>query len=306
MNELYNILWIVFYSVAIFTPFFILGGVQRHGPDKKSGTVVGLLLAIIYIIFGISFLVLIFASVGFFSGRFLDLDKRWFRSAFSFGLIVAFLDTFWPSRLVFFSPLTVNRPTLMSLLIGIFGQEEYHRGGSLYGMGRIVFEQEVTLFGKYPILAGYPDAVGAPRVEVQIIISLIMLCLIFLVVWSIMKFIKRGTKPRALFFAGCIFGFTLLPIQGFILFALICSGLIGKYAYKVDLVPVFLKSLSFSEMFVIVAGYTVLYHLVFAEGIIDGFGWHTIDWGMIYATIGVFSMLLGPVIAQSAQNKYKL
>ena len=77
------------------------------------------------------------------------------------------------------------------------------------------------------------------------------------------------------------------------------------YSHKQVCLPIracssFLRSLSFRAILCFFTAYIMLYHdhLSYAEGLIDGLGMMAINWGSVYSSIGVFSFLLGIVIAR--------
>lgn len=295
-----TLLWLLPYGAMIFVPFLVLGQAMRRGIGKNLG-VVAILLTLSHMISGVPLFALVFASSGLLTGRFVNINQRIPRLAFWAALLLAVFETLWPSRLIFFSPLTVNRPTLLRLFQGIVQGTQYHRGVTLYFQGEPIAEQEVTLFGKYPILVGYPDHIKMLRVELQVLISIAAFFLILLVVLGIMRGLGKRDRKIGLLIAGSIFGIGLLPIHGFILITVAASFLIGTYVHRSGLSPRCLTSIPFGSALLIVAAYIAFYHLSFSEGLTDGFSHAEINWLSTYSDIGVFSLLLGTTLA--AVNK---
>lgn len=246
-NGIYSYLWLVFYAVAIFTPFFLLGGIKRLGLSGKGSIIVGFLLAVTYIFCGFPYFALIFALLGFISGWILNLSKGIYQFTILFGLIAAFCDTILPSGLVLLSP----------------------------------------------------------RISVIFVFITIILAVFFIALFAvlaIMKFVKRGSQQMALISAFSIVVLTVLAVHELILLALLCTVLIGFYAKQSDFTPYILRSLSFRAKLLIIAAYIVLFELRYEADLVRSIPLvHPSVYGAP-AIIGIFSLLIGLVLAQEGRT----
>lgn len=293
----YDYLWIAFYAVSVFTPFFILGGIRRHGHLSKAGIVAGFFLAATLCFSGLQILTFIFALAGSLTGALLKFDKKKFRLAVLIGFIVALHDVLWPSRLIFLSPLTVNNPTFLNFILGFFQTGEPSNNWTKSFNGYAVSKGSSGLFGTNSIVTGYPEHVGL-RVEIKIVIAIALFFILFLAIRGIMKLLKRDNPRAALLSSAGIMGFTLLPFDIAVLVTFICAIFIGRSAFKADLVPDFLRLSSLRRLMAILPIFFTVYFLCYAEGVSDSFGsyFHSINWGAICAPTGVFSLMLGMVL----------
>jgi hypothetical protein len=299
LADVYNYVWIAFYSGTIFVIFFLLGGAIRCKTASSSGYILTVILAFANAIWGVALISLPSALAGFLTGRIARISTRIFQLLTWIGVASVLCEALWPSRFVIFSPLTINRPTLAKLGIGILTGAEYQRGGTLMFMGEAKAEQEVTLFGKYPILCGYPAEIHMMRVEMQILISAVLLLCLLLTSFYLFRRVGQRSRNIGLIASLSVYAVLLLPIHGFILVPMILALLAGRYAAQAELVPYFLRPSTTVGIVALTVCCIAVYHLNYAQSLMDGFGWLSISWESMYS-VGCFcSVILGAATVPS-------
>ncbi|MBW2737672.1 MAG: hypothetical protein JRE64_02250 [Deltaproteobacteria bacterium] len=303
--EIYNMAWVAFYAVITAVPFTLFAAARRRSGGSKGIIVAAVLLALIHLITGVPALAFIALALGLILGLFLSSRKTALAVILVVGVLAVVTDAFWPSKFPIASELTTNRPTLLRLIVGIAKGDEYHRGGTGYSQGDPIVEQEVTLFGKYPIVVGYADRLPDARFEVQVLVSLAAFLIAFALLRRLLRMLETGRDIAALGAALVVIGVPLLPIYGFVPLSAVLGFLVGRYVWNSGATHGFLLSLRLPQLVLISALFIVLYHASFTSTLIDGFGYSSTVWESFNSHVVMLSVAYGMIVRAFANREEK-
>jgi hypothetical protein len=305
--RLYCDIWLLFYLIKTFAIFFFLAGLIKYGQRNSTKLVTAFL--IVYLLTQAYPVAIVGAIAGISIGYFWKKPKASYLLAVKVGIIALIADILWPSNLMTYPALAVNRPSLLNFIVGLFSDASFKLGmsRSTFMNGDMIEKQVGYLFGIYPITVGHPEGLMMLRPELQVVFCIVVFLLIYWLTKAFMSNYNHGKKVEdSIIFAIAFYGFVFLPVIGIINILLVILGVfLGIRAYQSNFVFEYFHNLHKKETLVITTVCIALYQLCFRVAIESGFSMvGSIDQQFLYSGAAILSLILGMVIGRTNELSY--
>lgn len=304
----YGDIWFIFYGIKIFVAFFFLAGLIKETQGKQI-----ILVVVFFLVFLLTRSIIVsalFGISGFLIGYLVKYRKEKYVIALKIGFVALVLDIMWPTNLLTYPAMAVNRPTILRVILCLFSEFSFnfHTRMSVMSNGEMISKQVDYLFGVYPITVGIPEGLNMLRPELQVAYSILgFLCLYWLLRASL-KYQVDANEGRVAVWAFISYGILFLPLLGLTNMLLVIIGVIfGLRAYRSDLTPLSIQNLSLRGALMTIAVCLALYQFCFLIAAMSGFGMvGEVYEEFLYGGAVLISLIFGMTLGRMEELKIKL